>query len=134
MDVTQRCQWRWLHQGIGLAMRIASPRGARAWYVINSLRTSGEQTQGVHRDLRMARAPIYHVRHLQGQSLSLPEVLRLADAEVRCVEEFFACGDDHLSDRLERRGLSIATFYPLSTAAPARGSQGIVSGLRPASL
>lgn len=115
-------------------MRVASSRDGRAWYVINPLRTSGEPARSVPRDLRMARAPIYHVRRLQGQYLNLLEILQLADANVRCVEEFFACGDDHLSDRLEQRGLSIATFYPLSTAAPARNGQGVVTGLRPASL
>jgi hypothetical protein len=134
MDVTQRCQWRWLHQGIGLAMRMASPRGARAWYVINPLRTSGEPARAMQRDQRMARASIYHVRRLEGQYMNLLQILQMEEGDVQCVEEFFACGDDHLSDRLEQRGLSIATFYPLSTAAPARDGQGVVSGLRPASL
>lgn len=135
MDVTQRCQWRWLHQGIGLAMRTASPHDSyRVWYVINPLRSSAAPTRSALRDLRMARAPIYQVQRLEGQYLNLLQILQLADAEVQCVEEFFACGDDHLSDRLEQRGLSIATFYPLSTAAPAQDSHGVVNGLRPASL
>ena len=135
MDVTQRCQWRWLHQGIGLAMRVASPRSSyRAWYVIHPLRPCGDTTRSALRDSRMARAPIYQVQRLEGQYLNLMQILELREADVQCVEEFFACGDDHLSDRLEQRGLSLATFYPLSTAAPARGDQGVVAGLRPASL
>ena len=133
MDVTQRCQWRWLHQGVGLAMRVASSGvGHRAWYVIHPLRAAA--TRNVQSDSRMARRPIYQVQRLEGQRLNLQRVLQLADSDVQCVEEFFACGDDHLSDRLERRGLSISTFYPLSTAAPTRDGQGVVNGLRPASL
>jgi len=133
MDVTQRCHWRWLHQGIGLAMRLASSGGGhRAWYVIHPLRVAA--TPNVQSDSRMARAPIYHVQRLEGQRLNLQQIMQLADSDVHCVEEFFACGDDHLGDRLEQRGLSISTFFPLSTAAPARDGQGAVNGLRPASL
>ena len=133
MDVTQRCQWRWLQQGIGLAMRVASPVGGyRAWYVIHPLRAAA--SRNVQSESHLARAPVYHVQRLEGQRLNLQQILQLADPDVQCVEEFFACGNEHLGDRLEQRGLSIATFYPLSTAAPARDGHGVVNGLRPASL
>jgi hypothetical protein len=137
MDVTQRCQWRWLHQGIGLAMRMPSPRGAhRAWYVIHPLDADRAATRAVLRDsqqpMPLPQVQVYHVRHLQAQRLALMQILRHEDAEVQCLEEFFAYGDAHLDDRLQQRGLSVATFYPLITAA-ARDEQGVRT-LRPVSL
>jgi len=129
MDVTQRCQWRWLHQGIGLAMRAPSPRSAfRAWYVIHPLDADRAATRAVLRGYRLPmplpHVQVYHVRHVQAQHLALMQILRDEDAEVQCVEEFFAYGDAHLADRLQQRGLSVATFYPLTTAV-ARDEHGV---------
>lgn len=137
MDVTQRCQWRWLRQGIGLAMRVPSPRSAyRGWYVIYPLDADRAATRAVLRGYQQAmplpQVQVYHVRYLEAQHLALMQILRHEDADVQCLEEFFAYGDAHLSDRLEQRGLSVATFYPLTTAA-ARDDNG-VRRLRPARL
>jgi hypothetical protein len=121
MDVTQRCQWRWLHQGIGLAMRVPSPRSAyRAWYVIHPLDADRAATRAVLRSYRLPmplpHVQVYHVRHVQAPRMTLMQILRHEDAEVQCLEEFFAYGDAHLADRLEQRGLIVAAFYPLTTA------------------
>jgi hypothetical protein len=137
MDVTQRCQWRWLHQGIGLAMRVPSPRsGYRAWYVIHPLDADRAATRAVLRGCRqplpLPQVQVYHVRHLEAERLALMRILRQEDADVQCLEEFFAYGDAHLSDRLEQHGLSVATFYPLTTAA-AHDDRGVRT-LRPARL
>jgi len=138
MDVTQRCQWRWLHQGIGLAMRVPSPRrGYRAWYIIHPLDADRAATRAVLRGrqqpLPLPRVQVYHVRHLEAERLGLLRILRQEDADVQCLDEFFAYGDDHLSDRLEQHGLSVATFYPLTAAAAARDDDGVRT-LRPARL
>jgi len=121
MDVTQRCQWRWLHQGIGLAMRVQSPRSAyRAWYVIHPLDADRAATRAVLRGYRLPmplpQVQVYHVRHVQAPRMALMQILRQEDAEVQCLEEFFAYGDAHLADRLEQRGLVVGAFYPLTTA------------------
>jgi hypothetical protein len=71
----------------------------------------------------------YHVRRLEAEHLSLGQILQMEDASVRCIEEFFAYGDQHLSDRLQHHGFSIGTFYPL-TAAAASDEDG-VRPLRP---
>ena len=135
MDVTQRCQWRWLHQGIGLAMRMPSPRsGYRVWYVIHPLDADRAATRailrGVGQPMPLRHVQVYHVRRLEAERLSLMQVMQRVDADLRCLEEFFAYGDDHLGDRLEQRGLTLATFYPLATAAT-RDDHG-VRRLRPA--
>ena len=137
MDVTQRCQWRWLHQGIGLAMRVPSPRsGYRNWYIIHPLDADRAATRAVLRGYQqpmpLPQVQVYHVRHVEAQRLALMQILHREDADVQCLEEFFAYGDGHLNDRLEQRGLSVATFYPLTTAA-ARNDHG-VRRLRPARL
>jgi hypothetical protein len=137
MDVTQRCQWRWLHQGIGLAMRVSSPRGGyRNWYVIHPLDADRAATRAVLRGhqqpMPLPQVQVYHVRHLEAQRLALLQILQHEDADVQCLEEFFAYGDAHLSDRLWQRGLSVATFYPLTTAA-ARDDHGVRT-LRPVRL
>ena len=137
MDVTQRCQWRWLHQGIGLAMRVpSSRRGYRAWYVIHPLDADRAATRAVLRGFQqpmpMRQVQVYHVRHLEAERLALLQILRHEDADVQCLDEFFAYGDAHLDDRLEQHGLSVATFYPLTTAAA--HEDGGVRALRPMRL
>jgi len=137
MDVTQSCQWRWLHQGIGLAMRIPSPHSShRAWYVIHPLDADRAATRAVLRGhqqpMPLRQVQVYHVRHLEAERRALMQILQQEGMEVQCLEEFFAYGDNHLSDRLAQRGLSVATFFPLTTAA-ARDYHGVRT-LRPLRL
>ena len=137
MDVTQRCQWRWLHQGIGLTMRVPSPRsGYRAWCVIHPLDADRAATRAVLRGLRqpmpLQQVQVYRVRRLEAECLTLMQIMQRHDAELHCIEEFFAYGDQHLGDRLEQRGFTLATFYPLAAAA-ARGDHGMRS-LQPAGI
>lgn len=121
MDVTQRWQWRWLHQGMSLAMRMPSARsGHRDWYVIRPLDADRAATRA---KLRASQQPmpvrqlrVFHVRHLQSERGALLQIIA-GGADVQCLDEFFAYGDEHLSERLDQRGLSVATFYPLMTTA-----------------
>jgi len=124
MDAATRCQWTWLHRGIGLAMRIASPRSAyRAWIVIDPLDANRAATRAVLRDFKqpmpLPDTPVYRVRHLAAERLALGLMLQLdgGGVGVACIDEFFAYGDTHLVSRLEQCGLSIATFFPTTTAA-----------------
>ena len=118
-------------------MRVPSPRsGYRAWYVIHPLDADRAATRAVLRGYQqpmpLRQVQVYHVRHLEAERLALMRILRQEDADVQCLDEFFAYGDDHLSERLEQYGLSVATFYPLTMAA-ARDDNGVRT-LRPARL
>ena len=105
-------------------MRIPSARsGHRAWVVIYPLAANRAASRAVLRDfgqpVPLRDMQVYHVRRLEAERLSLGQILQKEDADVHCFEEFFAYGDQHLVDRLEQYGFSIATFYPLTTAAAA---------------
>ena len=118
-------------------MRVPSPHtGYRAWYVIHPLDADRAATRAILRGFQqpmpLRQVQVYHVRHLEAERLALMRILRQEDGDVQCLDEFFAYGDEHLSDRLERHGLSVATFYPLTTAA-ARDDHGVRT-LRPARL
>jgi hypothetical protein len=137
METSHRFQWRWLRHGIGLAMRVDSPRKAyRSWYVIHPLDANRAATRAVlrsfHQPMPQRDVQVYHVRRLETRRLSLGQILRQEDGDTECVDEFFAYGENHLRDRLQQRGLSIATFYPLTTAA-VHDEHGVQT-LRPASL
>jgi hypothetical protein len=118
MDTAQRCQWRWLHQGVDLAMRVAcGNRTRRAWVIVHPLDLSCAALRG--RRAAPRNAEVYHVRRLEAPRFNLARIVHRADDEIFCTEEFFAYGDEHLSDRLGQRGLTIATFYPLAAAEAA---------------
>jgi hypothetical protein len=119
MDMAQRCQWRWLHQGVDLCMRVAAHRAQRAWYVIHPVAKTRAVLRSARQTLPLRDAQVYHVRRFEAAELDLARVLQHKDSHMCCTEEFFACGDGHLSDRLQQRGLTIATFYPVATAQPA---------------
>jgi hypothetical protein len=137
MEVSQRFQWSWLHRGMDLAMRVTSLRNKyRAWYVIHPLDANCSEARAASRSSSRPGAAgdvqLYQVRCLEALRQSIAQILQREDADVRCLEEFFAYGDWHLGDCLGRRGLSIATFYPLNTAA-VYDDHG-VPALRPARL
>jgi hypothetical protein len=51
MDLSERCQWTWLHRGIGLGMRIPSARaGHRVWVVIYPLQGTRADSNAVSND------------------------------------------------------------------------------------
>lgn len=111
-------------------MRIPSARtGQRAWVLIYPLQANHAATRAALRSLGQP-APkddvrlVYHVRRLEAEHLSLGQILQMEEGSVRCIEEFFVYGDQHLCERLEQRGFSIGTFYPL-TAATVSGKHGI---------
>ena len=118
-------------------MRIPSARaGHRAWMVIYPLDANRAASRSLLRDfgqpVPLRDMQVYHVRRLEAERLSLGQILQKEDADVQCFEEFFAYGDQHLVDRLEQHGFSIATFYPLTTAAAQDDDDG--AHLRPVAL